>query len=95
MNYSNSQRAGVILYLTALIFGAYVISVSFITSDSYDYIGYDIIDCNSGELYIHFYDRDYGNSKDNIVLQKVIYELNNQFEKMKNEKIIAEYKEVE
>ena len=23
MNYSNSQRAGVILYLTALIFGAY------------------------------------------------------------------------
>ena len=24
MNYSNSQRAGVILYLTALIFGAYV-----------------------------------------------------------------------
>ena len=25
MNYSNSQRAGVILYLTALIFGAYII----------------------------------------------------------------------
>ena len=24
MNYSNSQRAGVILYLTALLFGAYV-----------------------------------------------------------------------
>ena len=26
MNYSNSQRAGVILYLTALLFGAYVIT---------------------------------------------------------------------
>ncbi|WP_277239320.1 hypothetical protein, partial [Merdimonas faecis] len=26
VNYSNSQRAGVILYLTALIFGAYNIS---------------------------------------------------------------------
>ncbi len=26
MNYSNSQRAGVILYLTALIFGAYEVS---------------------------------------------------------------------
>ncbi len=25
MNYSNSQRAGVILYLTALLFGAYTI----------------------------------------------------------------------
>ena len=25
MNYSNSQRAGVILYLTALIFGGYVL----------------------------------------------------------------------
>ena len=24
VNYSNSQRAGVILYLTALIFGAYI-----------------------------------------------------------------------
>jgi len=28
VNYSNSQRAGVILYLTALIFGAYDIIVS-------------------------------------------------------------------
>ena len=29
MNYSNSQRAGVILYLTALIFGAYVLCVEY------------------------------------------------------------------
>jgi hypothetical protein len=28
VNYSNSQRAGVILYLTAVLFGAYKISVS-------------------------------------------------------------------
>ena len=28
MNYSNSQRAGVILYLTALLFGAYLLSPS-------------------------------------------------------------------
>ncbi|WP_251499998.1 hypothetical protein [Otoolea muris] len=27
MNYSNSQRAGVILYLTALLFGGYYVSV--------------------------------------------------------------------
>lgn len=27
MNYSNSQRAGVILYLTALLFGAYTIFI--------------------------------------------------------------------
>ena len=46
MNYSNSQRAGVILYLTALLFGAYVIagtSVSFVkrisTNEKYNKLG--------------------------------------------------------
>jgi hypothetical protein len=29
VNYSNSQRAGVILYLTALLFGAYRIAAYF------------------------------------------------------------------
>lgn len=71
-----------------------VISVNFIISDSYDYIGYDVIDCNSGELYIHFYNREYSNSKSNIVLKKVIKELNRLFDKMKNEKIISDYEEI-
>ena len=32
MNYSNSQRAGVILYLTALLFGGYGVNVSHISN---------------------------------------------------------------
>jgi len=35
VNYSNSQRAGVILYLTALIFGAYL-EMGILTKKSYD-----------------------------------------------------------
>lgn len=71
-----------------------VVSVNFVISESCDYIGYDIIDCNSGELYIHFYNREYSNSKNNVVLKKVIKELNIQLQKMKDEKVISEYKEI-
>lgn len=72
-----------------------IISVSFAITESFEYIGFDIIDCNSGDLYIHFYNREYSNSKNNAVLKKVIQELNNQFQKMKSAKIITEYMEVE
>ena len=36
-----------------------VISASFMISMNDNYIGYDVIDNNSGEIYTHFYNRTY------------------------------------
>ena len=40
MNYSNSQRAGVILYLTALLFGGYAETAKANNLKPYDYFEY-------------------------------------------------------
>lgn len=71
-----------------------VINVNFAVSISDGYIGYDIIDNNSGGLYIHLYNRKYSNPKRNKVLKNVIKELNLHLEKMKNTGIISNYRRV-
>ncbi len=72
-----------------------VISVNLTVSTSDNYIGYDVIDNNSGELYTHLYNRMYANSKHNKVLKEVIKKLNKSFEKLKDAKIISDYQKVE
>ena len=47
MNYSNSQRAGVILYLTALLFGGYLIKAVPVL-EAYDGTGY--VSCNNATM---------------------------------------------
>lgn len=71
-----------------------VVSASFIISVSDNYIGYDVIDNNSGEIYTHFYNRTYTNPKHNKVLKVVIKELNLNLEKMKRLNIISDYRKV-
>ena len=72
-----------------------VIIVNFIISTSDNYIGYDVIDNNSGGVYTHFYNRSYSNPKHNKVLKKVILEINKCLESMKNANIISNYRKVE
>lgn len=71
-----------------------VISANFVVLLSDNYIGYDVIDNNSGELYTHLYNRLYSNPKCNKVLKKIIKELNIILEKMKNSELISDYIEV-
>lgn len=71
-----------------------VISVNFMVFIPDNYIGYDVIDNNSGELYTHFYNRIYTNPKRNKVLKKIIDELNKHLEEMKNLGIIHNYRKV-
>ncbi|MCI8579211.1 MAG: hypothetical protein HFH04_00425 [Dorea sp.] len=71
-----------------------IISVNFVVSIFDNYIGYDVIDNNSGELYTHLYNRMYSNPKHNKVLKKIIKELNIHLERMKNVGIISDYRKV-
>ena len=64
-----------------------VIILSVITSLKDDYIGYDVIDCNSDTLYAAFYD-DQEYHKNNKVLQNVNKKLDSIFNEMKTRKII-------
>jgi len=63
-----------------------VIILSVITSLKDNYIGYDVIDCNSDTLYAAFYDQEY--HKNNKVLQNVNKKLDSIFNEMKIRKII-------
>lgn len=66
-----------------------VISVKFIISLDDSFIDYDVINNNSGELYTHFYNREYGNQKQNKVLKIIINELNKILKEMKSRNIIS------
>lgn len=63
-----------------------VIILFVITSLKDNYIGYDVIDCNSDTLYAAFYDQEY--HKNNKVLQNVNKKLDSIFNEMKIRKII-------
>lgn len=71
-----------------------VISVIFFVFVSEKYISYDVIDNNSGSIYIHLYNRNHSNPKRNKVLKSVINELNKCFENMKKANIISDYRKV-
>lgn len=71
-----------------------VIEVRFAAFMSYGYIGYDIIDSCSGNLYSAFYDREWSNSRENNVLRIVQKNLNEELHNIKNAGIIERYEEV-
>lgn len=74
--------------------GTPVIEAQFAAFVNHGYIGYDILDSCSGNLYSVYYDREWSNSNENNVLRTVKDSLNKEFQSMKNVGIIAKYKEV-
>ena len=74
--------------------GKSVIEVQFAAFMTYGYIGYDIVDSCSGNLYSAYYDREWSNSNENNVLKTVRDNLNEELRAMKNAGIINKYREV-
>lgn len=71
-----------------------VIEVQFAAFMSYGYIGYDIINSCSGNLYSTYYDREWSNSDESNVLKSVRKNLNKELYNMKKAGIISKYREV-
>lgn len=71
-----------------------VIEAQFAAFVSYGYIGYDIVNFCSGNLYSVFYDREWSNSNENNVLRIVRKNLNEELHNMKNVGIIEKFREV-
>lgn len=74
--------------------GKVVIEGQFAAFMTHGYIGYDIVDSCSGNLYSAYYDREWSNSNENNVLKTVRDNLNEEFRTMKKAGIINKYKEV-
>ena len=68
-----------------------VISVNFLVSGTNDYIGYDVIDNNSGIIYSAYYDTR--QISENKVLDKIKRKLDEVFEEMVEKNILEEENE--
>ena len=68
-----------------------VISVNFLVSGTNDYIGYDVIDNNSGIIYSAYYDTS--QISENKVLDKIKRKLDEVFEEMVEKNILEEENE--
>ena len=68
-----------------------VISVNFLVSGTNDYIGYDVIDNNSGIIYSAYYDTS--QISENKVLDKIKRKLDEVFEEMVEKNVLEEENE--
>ena len=64
-----------------------VIIVEFLVSTIDHYIGYDMIDNNTGTLYFPYYSND--NNLNNLVLQQITEKIIRIFDELSNQNIIA------
>lgn len=67
-----------------------VIIAEFLVSTIDHYIGYDVIDNNTGTLYFPYYSND--GILNNLVKQKIVKKMDEIFEELNNRNIITEYK---
>lgn len=74
--------------------GKIVIEAQFEAFMNHGYIGYDIVDSCSGNLYSAYYNQEWSNANMNNVLRTVKDSLNKELQSMKNAGIIDKYREV-